>query len=230
MKNFSRFILLPVAILALSPLAACTTPAVNNANAPARILAEFGQPFYVNAASVSVESTYDPSADAKDISSSFPTPPDVALKRYAETRFKPAGGAGVFKFIIEDASVYSEELQSQSSAARLVGVDNRDRYTAVIKVVLQRVGDNFGSAPGAMLNEIRAERTLTIPSRISLNERDERFNDFLLQMLRDIDKASTSSLTNTLKLSTPEPAPSPGPYPVAPVDIKPQPGFESAPF
>lgn len=222
MKNISRFVLLSATVLALSPLAACTTPSVNNANAPARILAEFGQPFYVNAANVVVQSSYDPSENPKDISSSFPTPPDTALKRYAETRFKAAGGAGTFKFVIEDASVYREELESQNSAARWVGVDNRDRYTAVIKVVLYREGDNFGGAPGAMQNEIRAERTLTIPSNLSLNARDERFDDFLLQMLRDLDTAATTSLTNTLKLSTPEPAPSPGPYPVTPVDITPQ--------
>jgi len=219
MKNIFHYIIISAAVLGL---AACTTTSANNANAPARILAEFGQPFYVNAANVVVENRYDPMANPKDIASSFPTPPDAALKRYAETRYKPAGGAGTFKFVIEDASVYREALKSQNSAARWVGVDNRDRYTATIKVVLFREGDNYGGAPGAMQNEIRAERTLTIPSTLSLNARDEKFDDFLLQILRDLDAAATSSLTNTLKLSTPEPAPSPGPYPVTPVDITPQ--------
>ncbi len=218
MIRFTKF-LLAVALTAL-PLSACTMTAEPARKPLASLTAPYAQPFYVNASDVRVETRYDPLANARDVSSTFPTPPDLALKRYAETRLKPAGGTGVLKFIIEDASVFQEQKPSPNATARWLKLDDKDRYTAAISITLLRDGVP-ATAPGAMGSKLRLERTLTIAGSSSLAERDAALNDLVVRMLADLDRAVTETLANTLKLSAGDIAPSPGPWPVEPVEITP---------
>jgi hypothetical protein len=224
--RFSRSILLAAAVAALLPVSACTmTPAEETKPLPS-LLQPYSQAYHVNAASVVVESRYDPLANPKDVSSTFPIAPDVALKQYAETRFKPAGTDGVFKFVILDASVYQESMDSPSKVARWMNVDEKDRYSAMIKLLLYKEGGS-ASAPGAMQSQLKAERTLTIPENSSLADRDVALQKFLTDLLHDIDEAAVASLNDTLKLGTGDIAPSPGPWPVEPVQVTPH-GFNDS--
>lgn len=221
MTPFYRFALLAGIVLAVSPIAACTSTSRDIKPLPS-LTEQFTQPYYVNVSRVVVETKYSPLANPKDVSSTFPTPPDLALKTYAENRFKPAGGQGTLHFVIEDASVTKEDLKSTNSIARWVNADNRDRYTATIKIGLYRdVQGGFGTI-GASGAQLKAERTLTIPDGISLDERDRHLQGFMATLLADIDRTAIGALSDTMKLSTVEPAPSPGPYPVDPVEITPQ--------
>jgi hypothetical protein len=216
-----RFALLAGFVVCVSPLAACTMTTSSDIKPLQSLTEPFPQSYFVNTANIAVETKYDPLANPKDVSSTFPTPPDLALKRYAETRLKAAGGQGTLHFVIEDASVFKDAMQSPNEMARWVNVDNKERYTAVLSIGLYR--DSTGSmAPGATGTRLKAERTLTIPANVSLDERDRHLQGFMAQMLTDIDRSVTAALTDTLKLSTVEPAPSPGPYPVDPVEITPQ--------
>lgn len=225
-----RFALLAGLVVCMSPLAACTMTTSSDIKPLQSLTEPFAQSYFVNTANISVETKYDPLANPKDVSSTFPTPPDLALKRYAETRLKAAGGQGTLHFVIEDASVFKDALQSPNEMARWVNVDNKERYTAILSIGLYR--DSVGSiTPGATGTRLKAERTLTIPANVSLDERDRHLQGFMAQMLVDIDRSVTTALSDTLKLSTVEPAPSPGPYPVDPVEITPQHGtIESTPL
>ncbi len=218
-----RSTVLAVAISAFLPISACTMAPADKARPLPSLTAPYTQAYHVNAASVMVENQYDPLASPKDVSSTFPIAPDVALKQYAETRFKPAGSEGVFKFVILDASVYRESMESPSKVGRWMGVDDRDRYSAMIKLLLYRDGVSAGLT-GALQSQLKAERTLTIPESSSLADRDIALQKFLADLLRDIDQAAISSINDTLKLSVGDVAPSPGPLPVEPVQITPQ-GF-----
>lgn len=221
MTSLFRFTLLAGVVLSLSPLAACTSTSSDIKPLPS-LTAQFTQPYYVNVATISVETKYDPTANPKDISNTFPTPPDLALKTYAESRFKAAGGQGVLHFVIEDASVTKDDLKSSNSVARWVNADNRDRYTAVVKVGLYRDSDGGFGATGTTGAQLKAERTLTIPDGVSLDERDRLLQSFMATLLADVDRTAVGALNDTMRLSTVEPAPSPGPYPVDPVEITPQ--------
>ena len=116
--RFSRSMILTAAILATVPVTACTVTSTADKKPLPSLVQPYTQPYNVNAASVVVENRYDPLANPKDVSSTFPTAPDVALKQYAETRFKPTGHEGVFKFVILDASVFREGMESPSKVAR----------------------------------------------------------------------------------------------------------------
>lgn len=221
MNTLTRFLF--AAALSVTPLAlpACTMTGETAKKPLPSLTQQFAAPLYVNASNVIVESRYDPLANSRDVSSTFPTPPDMALRRYAETRLRPAGGEGVLKFLIEDASVYREGMPSPNKAARWLDLDDKDRYTAMIRVSLIREGV-AATAPGAMGLQIKLERTLTIPESTALAERDRLFQGFVADLLGDMDRAVTDALNNTLKLGSGDVAPSPGPFPVEPVQITPQ--------
>lgn len=211
-------VVLPMVAL---PMTGCSV--TDNRNVPPlpSIMQQFDRPYFVNAQQIIVENRYDPLANAKDVSSTFPTPPDIAIKRYAETRLHHAGAQGTLRFVIHDASVFKDDMDSEVEVARWLGADRRTRYTAHIRIGLYRDTDSVASGIGAPGAELRAERTLTVPSGLSLDDRDHRVQAFLVQLLADVDNAVTDSLDNTLRLSAPEPSPSPGPWPAPPVEILP---------
>jgi hypothetical protein len=184
------------------------------------LMEQFETRYYINARNITVENNYDPLRDPKDVSSTFPTPPDIAVKQYLEKKFRPAGPVGDFRFVIHDASVYKTELNPDNKMAQWMGVGKATEYRAQIRVGLYRDSAMAGMA-GAPGSEIKAERTVSIPAGVSLDQRDQYIQNFMMRLLADLDVAITSSLTNTLMLSAPEPSPSPGAWPVEPVQIAP---------
>lgn len=216
-----RHLMMTAMALVALPIAGCSMTDNRNISPLPSIMQQFDNPYFVNAQQITVENRYDPLANPKDVSSTFPTPPDIAIKRYAETRLRQAGGQGALRFVIHDASVFKDEMDSDVEVARWLGADRRTRYTAHIRIGLYRDTDSVASGIGAPGAELRAERTLTVPSGLSLDDRDHRVQAFLVQLLADVDNAVTDSLNNTLRLSAPEPSPSPGPWPAPPVEILP---------
>lgn len=217
MTSLSRFILLSGTVLAL---AACgTTSGADRANT-ASLTRQLGQPYYVNVSNIVVETKYNPLLNPKDVSSTMQTTLDASLRNYAQTRLKAAGPQGTLRFIIEDATLFQEKLPSSAQVGQWLGVDNKDRYTAVVKVALERDGIAGIGARGAAF---KTERTLTMPTNVSLDERDARLNAFVATMLNDIDRSVTDNLANTMALAAPAPefAPSPGAYPPGMVEAAP---------
>lgn len=221
MTPLYRFMLLSGALLSLSPLAACSTGAAVDQDGMSMMKQHLSQSYFINAANVVVENKYNPLANPKDVSSTLPTPLDKAVKQYAEARFRPAGSQGIFHYVIEDASVFRESLPSAVNIGQFLGLGDQDRYTASVKVGMFREGIDSGI--GAKGYEIKSERTLTMQSDVSLDERDQRLNAFVTDLLNDLDRNATDNIANTLKLSAPQGdlAPSPGPYPPIPVEQRP---------
>lgn len=217
MKPISRFFLLSGVIFSLGSLAACSTMPEVDMNDVAMMNQHLAQPFYVNAASISVENKYNPMANPKDVSSTLPTALDKAIREYAGKRFNAAGSQGTFHFVIEDASVFQEDLPPNVKMGEFLGMGNQTRYSASIKVNIYRDGS---SGVGPQGYEMKIERTATMQSDVSLKERDDRLNAFTADLLNDIDKNATDKINNVLMLSAVKSdlAPSPGPYPPTPVE------------
>ncbi|AGH97734.1 hypothetical protein [Micavibrio aeruginosavorus] len=196
MKNKRLSFLVCVSVLALGGagvMAGCTTvgPALKS---PA---AQFSQAQGVSATRIEVVNASNAAAYGNDVSSTFPTPLDVALRSYADKRLVAAGTEGTFIFSIEEARVTREDLQSDNKYARKLNVDNRDRYSAVIRLKLMRENP---TAPGAAHTELRVQRTWTIADNLSIAEREREQNAFVEQLLRDVDAAVVNGINNTLQV------------------------------
>ncbi|WP_435641491.1 hypothetical protein [Micavibrio aeruginosavorus] len=196
MKNKRLGFLVCVSVLALGGaglVAGCTTvgPALKSPSA------QFTQQVGVSASRIEVVSASNAAAYGNDVSSTFPTPLDVALRGYVDKRLVAAGGEGTFIFSIEEARVTREDLQSDNKYVRKLNMDNRDRYSAVIRLKLMRENP---TAPGAAHTDLRVQRTWTIADNLSIAEREREQNAFVEQLLRDVDTAVVNGVNNTLQI------------------------------
>lgn len=162
--------------------------------------AEFSQRLGVDAARIQIIDTPNAAVYANDVSGSFPTPLDVALHSYVNNRLAAAGAEGTFYITVEEARITRENIESASTLARRFNLDNRDRYTAQIRLRLSRENP---VAPGAAYTETRVQRTWTIPDHLTIADREREQNAFMTQLLRDIDAAVVNGVNTTLSIGAP---------------------------
>ena len=160
-------------------------------------------PLPLSLADVQVINNYKPSANPYDVSSQFPTPPDMALKRYAERRLQPVGGSDFLRFVIEDARVHVKPVPSEGEIMRWLGVGEGKRYELLADLRIYTVSETGAESAHALM---RFQKALTIPDRLSIAEREAEQIKFLKGLLEDIDKAVEAHLQDKMMLvSSPDP-------------------------
>lgn len=160
-------------------------------------------PMGVNVGLVEVINRYDPSADPQDVSSRFPTPPDIALRRYGEARLKAAGVSGRLRFIIENARVHQVLKDPDSKIQRWMQVNRRDQYDILATVRLALLDEAGMERQGTVLT---ARRMVDLPESLSVASREEKQIEALEALIKDLDVAVVNGVYNTLGLSTGVPA------------------------
>lgn len=179
-------------------LSACTsTPASSGKPLPELTFTNI-TPYHVQASHVEVETKYTPGADPKDVASTFAVSPDVAVRRYAENRLQPGGQPGGFKFVIEDARVYQTVIKPDNKVVNWVGAGNQDQYELFLKLSLYYT-DDVGMQSGRK-GEMSFNRTLTMPSSVSLSEREARQMEFLDMLMKDVDVAVMKALSEKFSM------------------------------
>jgi len=191
----SGFLLLTAC--SLISLGACTTTMPESKTVPDLTFAHL-QPMQVRVGAVNVDNRFIPGSDPRDVSSSFPSPPDVALRRYAETRLQPAGIDGTLKFVIEDAHIYQGVEQPDNKFINWTKMDKLDVYDITVRIRLYVAHDSGSESNHAILN---LHRTLSIPQRFSLAEKEQEKFKFLELLMGDVDKAVTDAVTNKMNIA-----------------------------
>ncbi|MDP6475699.1 MAG: hypothetical protein QF449_01060 [Alphaproteobacteria bacterium] len=113
----------------------------------------------------------------------FPTPIMQALRRWSDDRLKTtAGGANVMRVIVEDASAIVEELKTNEDLEALFTTEQAERVDARLQVKIE-----ITDADGAVLafTNTEAARSRTTPENVSLNERDQIYNDLTMVLMND---------------------------------------------
>lgn len=152
----------------------------------------------VSVSSIDVENLYNPSDDARDVSSTFPTPPDIALRRYAAQRLTATEKMpGTLKFVIEDASVYRKVIKPESQFIEWTGFGDKDRYEVVMKIRLYTLMPSGQDSPHSILNMNKA---ITIPQSYSLAKKEQAQFEFLHSMMKDVDRAILKTLDEKMHL------------------------------
>ena len=195
--SYSMRALLMTAFL-LCVVGCTSTPGANSKAQPELNFTNIS-PYHVEASRVEVENKYVPGADPKDISSTFPVSPDIALRRYAENRLQPGGQPGSLKFIIEDARVYQTVIKPDNQVVNWMGAGNQDQYEVFLKVSLFYTNE-MGMQQGRQ-GVLTFNRTLTMPSSVSLAERELRQLKFLELLMKDVDASVSKALTEKFSMN-----------------------------
>lgn len=200
--------------------ALCAVPGCSTQTVSGKPLSELTfdtvQPLYVSAAHVNIVNNYNPSADPQDVSSRLPTPPDIAVRRWAERRLQPAGGFGVLNFAIDSVTVREAHNAPQTTMQRWSGQGASTRYDVALRLSMAKESDaRMGNSRHAMT----VTRTVTIPDNWSIAQREHELQTFVETLVAEVDKAVTATLQNENLLA-------PAPFAPAPLST---PGIPSAP-
>ncbi|MEM6780978.1 MAG: hypothetical protein AAF569_03855 [Pseudomonadota bacterium] len=188
---------LALPLLCLLMLSACTeTPHPRGKPVAHQTYSHIGT-IGVAAKSVDIQQVYDPLQLRSDISGEMALPPHVAIMDYARNRYVAKGGEDIFRLVLEQASVTQREIPQANKWVSWTGLADEDEYRFFIVVSAYRVSPGAFSGPGVT---IKMDRTLVIPQRKSIAEREEIQRDFVDKIIRDLDDRIELALREQLGL------------------------------
>lgn len=186
-----------VFFLALFSLTACTaTPHPEGKPVAQQTFSHF-QAVPLEVDHVDIEQLYNPDEKQGDISQQLLLPPNYAVMNYARNRFKAAGGIDRFRFVLEDASVTKKLLKPENQTLRWLGMGAEEEYRFKIVVNVQCVPPGSFSGPGAT---VTLDRTMILPENTSIAKREQRQNDFVEKLVRDLDARLLEIAQHTMRL------------------------------
>lgn len=183
---------------AMMALSACSTTASEPASMalPELSYAHVVQ-IPVNVGQVDVVNNYKPGADLRDVSGSFPTPPDMALQNYANNRFKPMGGQDILKIVIDDSHIFHDEEKARGALRRWMGIDSKDIYMAEMKVRVFTISPSGGHSQQVTMT---FTGKLEVPESYSIADREAKQLQFVEILMGKVDHAFIDTLQNKLHL------------------------------
>lgn len=135
---------------------------------------------------VTVISEYQAPIKDPNVEHLFPTPPEHAVRRWAEDRLKSAGNGGKeARVIIQDASVIETQLSTDKGFKDAFKNEQAQRYDAKLSVAVQ-IRDDRGM-PMAEVSA-RVSRSQSVGEKITLNEREKIWFEMTDSMMKDIDR------------------------------------------
>jgi hypothetical protein len=177
---------------AVAALSACTY--AHPEQSPQLTFANYA-PTTLNVQSVDVQEAYTNPNDPEDVSGQFVLAPSEAVKRYASNRFSSGGSpSGSFTIVIEDARVHVRQIAQNNKVLKWADVGTEDEYRTILqlKVILQPDGFNARQS-----TTIKMDRTLIMPSSVTLKEREEKQTAFLEKLIGDVDARITEAMDQT---------------------------------
>lgn len=195
---FRRLLQLAVTCGALT-LAGCTTGS-NPAGQPlAKLTFDQVQKLPVNVAHVNIDNRYKPGMDLRDVSDSFPTPPDMAVEEYIHERVQPdvMSGNSTLYVVIEDMHVYQSEDKAEGFWNHWLGSNDMDHYDVFMALRLYNINDYGHESQHVRL---KFDGDLDIPQRYSMARREQTQLRFLEAFMKNVDKAFVKALRDKLKV------------------------------
>jgi hypothetical protein len=185
MKYNRRFLVPALALAVLAAAPGCTTQTVSG-KPLAELTYDNIQPLYVSAANIDVVDNYNPSADPQDVSSRFPTPPDIAVRRWAERRLQPGVGTGTLRFVIDSVTAHKSAKGPENTLERWTGQGATTTYNVVMKISMSKQTD---ARIGNSNHAFTVTRSVTIPDNWSIAQREAEMQSFVETIVAAVDEA-----------------------------------------
>lgn len=140
---------------------------------------------------IEIIETYRSPLQPPNVEHLFPTPITAALRRWSDDRLEATGGSNIMSVIVEDASAVVEELETNKDLEALFTTEQAERVDARLKVKIEITDKN-----GAVLAYTNTEvvRSRTTPENVSLNERDQIYNDLTKALMNDFNSSQEQGI------------------------------------
>lgn len=142
-------------------------------------------PVMLNVQGMNIQEDYLVKSDPKDVAGQFVIPPNEAIRQYISRRFQSSGtGSGQFNVVIEDARVHFNELKEDNRVLNWSGIGQEDEYEIFVRIKVTPMPDG---ARASASTYIKMNRTLVMPSSVTVTEREMRQIQFMEKLIADID-------------------------------------------
>ena len=141
-------------------------------------------PYQLAVSGVEVEVQFSSPMTAPHIEHTVPQSPEQVMRRWAGDRLNATGGDSFARFIILDATVTEQALETDGTLTAVFTNEQALRYEAAAEAVLE-IRDASGNLLGNAT--ARVTRTITIPENATLNERDQALFDFIDRLMQNFD-------------------------------------------
>ena len=192
---FRLFLVIPV----LAILTSCTSSPVKKvAEDPLPVLTfEHLVDIPIQVSQINITSDTKRGANAWDIANTLTTPPDVAMRRYLNERFKAVGADGTLNIHLAKAQIYYSEVPNDNTLLSYIPLANEHEHTYEIIVNLER---QYMSGVPDRSTSTRFVRHVTLPPRVTVGYRDAMLQRVLEELIADIDEAISLQLVNDLNV------------------------------
>lgn len=198
-RSFDAFFKLTLCISMIFVLAGCTSTTVGTQGKPVPDMTfAHVEPLLLKVSSIDIVNNYDPSEDAEDMSNALPTPPDIALRRYAESKFKADDFQDTLKFVIEEVYTHVDEQPPVTGLMAWSKPSAKDTYKVVMKVRMYTQNDLGEQSEHSILT---FKRSIAIPHSYSVAEREFEQYKFLETLMDDVDNVVTKTLHEKMGLT-----------------------------
>jgi hypothetical protein len=183
-----RYFILFFAVIAVT--SACTTKIPQGQPLP-ELTYQHLKPYALQASRITIDNQYSPVTDPQDMSSSFPTPPDIAVRRYLENRFEAGGTGNEIVFSIEEAYVYQRVEGQTGGLSALFGNRGKEVYDMMTKV---RFYQRNALKEEGQSTTLTFERSLNLPQNYSLVQKEKAKLEFLESFIKSVDVAMLEAI------------------------------------
>ena len=193
--KYRAFLIIPV----LAILTSCTASPVHKvAQDPLpQLTFEHLVDIPVRVSKINITSDTQRGAQAWDIANTMTTPPDIAMRRYLNERFKAAGADGVLNINLAKADVYYAEVPNSNKLLSYIPFADEHEHTFEIVVNLQ---SQYLSGTPDSTSAMRFVRRIKLPPHVTMGYREAMLQRALEELIADIDEAISLKLVQELRL------------------------------
>jgi hypothetical protein len=180
-------------------LNACTTPPVpSDAPTPLPSLTfEHLNDIPVDVKQIDIKLETQRGANAWDVSSAMPTPPDIAIRRYLNERFKAKGSDGILKMTVKKADIFVEDVPHSNRLLSFIPF--ADQHDHTFEVILD-IESQYNSGLPDSKTTTRFVRKIKLPPHVTMAYREAALQRAMEEMLVDIDEAIGIALSSEFAL------------------------------
>ncbi len=152
-------------------------------------------PLSLQVADIQLVSETEHGIDAPHVGHRFPTPPEKALKRWAEDRLQVAGSSNTARFIIIVADAVEDRLKVDTGVTGVFKRQQSEQYTVNVEARLEILDRRGVRKAFASAN---ATRSTTVGEDISLDGRHQQWFELVEKLMAEFDKTMEIQIRKSL--------------------------------
>jgi len=154
-------------------------------------------PVPVQVANINFVRNTERGAKTWDMANDLPTPPDVALQHYLNQRYRVNGSSGTLELTLDKADIFRDEVANENKILSYIPLADEEDYTFEIIV---KLATKYLSGQPDYSTSLRFVRKVRMPLNSTIAYREARLQRTLEEIVRDIDDAMISELSNKFDL------------------------------